>query len=121
VARGGFLITSADIAAGGPDLLRLGTAHADGIRSTGDGYLVVTGLDGVIFSIDLAGVAAGVGDEDITILYEDRIGGRELSFDDLTPMSPPPTESLIPEPTTMVLAVIGLLGVGRKARKRRST
>ncbi len=110
-ASGGFLITGAEILAGGPDLLRLASAQLDGIRSTGDGYLVLTGIDGVILSIDIAGAFAGVGDEDVTILYDRLVEESDFRFDDLTPMN------VIPEPTTIVLIGLGLAALARTKRR----
>ncbi len=110
-ASGGFLIAGAEILAGGPDLLRMATAQFDGIRSTGNGYLVLTGIDGVILSIDIAGAFAGVGDEDVAILYDRLVEATDLRFDDLTPMN------VIPEPTTIVLIGLGLAALARTKRR----
>lgn len=78
-------IDGADIAASaGP----LGTldGEIDGVRSVGNGWLVVTGKAGVIASIDVAGVLAdGADDGDVRVLA--LVPG--LSFDDLTPILRP--------------------------------
>jgi hypothetical protein len=86
---GGFLISPAAIgmAPPGSKLARLATGMLDGIRANRDGYLVVVGLDGVILSIDLAGVAAGLGEEDIRVLYDDELTPNGYRFDDLTPLT----------------------------------
>jgi hypothetical protein len=67
---------------------------ADGIRATGDGWLVITGLTGIILSIDLAGVALdGANDGDLNILREAPAG---VDFDDLTPLAVPIPVPLLP-------------------------
>jgi hypothetical protein len=81
-------------------LALLGASELDGIRTTGDGYLVLTGLRGRIFSIDLAGVAAGLGDEDIHLLYDRTISGSGYSFDDLTPLT------AVPEPSSILILAL---------------
>ena len=108
---GGFLISPGAIAAAAPgsSLARLGTGMTDGIRATGTGFLVLTGLDGVILSIDLAGVAGGLDTGDVKILYED----SRFHFDDLTP-------SVVPLPTSPALFALACLALffGRMAPKR---
>ncbi len=70
----------------------------------------------MILSIHLPGIAAGVGNEDINILYDratDRLD-RNYRFDDLTPMT------VVPEPATMLLTALALCGLGRYTRRRRA-
>lgn len=58
----------------------------DGLRSVGNGWLVVTGKTGILASIDVAGVLAdGADDGDVRVLAS--LAGA--SFDDLTPIVRP--------------------------------
>ncbi len=76
----------------------------DGIRTTDNGFLVLTGLDGVIMSVDLPGIAFdGLDDGDLKILYDDTIVGAGYTFDDITPLT------LVPEPGSLVLLALGCL------------
>ncbi|MEZ5354152.1 MAG: hypothetical protein R2762_16060 [Bryobacteraceae bacterium] len=108
---GGLLISSAEIGAGAGGLARLGTSMIDGIRSSGNGYLVVTGLAGVIASIDIAGALAGVDDSDVIVLYDAALGGPSISFDDLSPLTP------TPEPSTFYLGGLALAGLALIRRR----
>jgi len=106
-ASGGFLITALDITTGGPALARLGTAKLDGIRATSTGFLIVTGLDGVLASINLSGIAAdGLDDADIKILYDSVPLGTGFHFDDLTPLAD------VPEPATTGFTALCLALMG---------
>ena len=106
---GGFLISPADLATAAPGsgVARFSTAKLDGIRATGDGYLVLTGLDGVIASIDIVGAFAGVDAGDVKILYDGPgfSGTPSIHFDDLTPLVPLPT------PGSLCLVGIGLASI----------
>ncbi len=111
---GGFLISGADIATGGGSLTRLGTAQLDGIRSTNTGYLVMTGLAGVIASVSLAGIELdGLDAGDVRILYDSDLLGTGNRFDDLTDLTP------IPEPSTLGLVAFGLAWLAISGQKRR--
>jgi hypothetical protein len=113
---GGFVISPTAISSApmSSKLALLGVSELDGIRTTGDGYLVLTGLKGRIFSIDLAGVAAGLGDEDIRLLYDRTISGSGYSFDDLTPLT------AVPEPSSISMFALAssmlLLTMRRRPR-----
>ncbi len=75
-------IDGADIAASTGALGFL-DGEIDGVRSVGNGWLIVTGKAGVIASIDVAGVLAdGADDGDVRVLAF--VPGT--SFDDLTPV-----------------------------------
>lgn len=119
-SSGGFLISTTDIGAASGPLLRFDTALFDGIRSTGDGFLVLSGIDGVIASVDILGALAGAGDEDINILF-DRLLPEfpDFRFDDLTPLTP---ANIIPEPSTGLLALLGAIALSYlpAAARRRS-
>ncbi len=78
-------LDGADIAASSGALGVL-DGDIDGVRSVGNGWLIVTGKAGVIASIDVAGVLAdGADDGDVRVLA--LVPG--LSFDDLTPVVRP--------------------------------
>ncbi len=76
-------IDDAAISASGGDLSLLGFA-IDGIRSTGEGHLILSGKGGVILSIDIMGVLSdGPDDGDVIPLV---FAPGVFSFDDLTPL-----------------------------------
>ena len=121
---GAVVLDAATIAGGTPFGLGLLTRTVDGIRSTAEGHLVFAALDGTIGSIDLTGFVAGGGlgvgsilDADVFPLFDDRLDdtplGLEFHFDDLTPLA------AIPEPSTFVLTVLGLGGLGFIALRRK--
>jgi hypothetical protein len=98
---GGYLISPGDItgAAPGSSLSRMGTSMLDGIRTTGDGYLILSGLEGVLLTLDLAGIGSGLDSGDVRILFDDAGAGR-VHFDDLSPV----IESPEPGPAALVAA-----------------
>jgi hypothetical protein len=92
----------------GTPLGRFATAMIDGIRATGDGHLVVTGLAGVIASIDVdigVGGTPVLGAGGVRLLYDTVPGGPLLNFDDFTAFVP------IPLPGVPWLFGIGLVGL----------
>ena len=110
---GGTLISAAAVIAhAGDDIGRFKTAKLDGIRATGDGYLVLTGIDGVIASIDILGALAGLDTGDVKILFDGKgFSARPgISFDDLTP--------LVPLPGSLPLLAIGLGALAFAVRRR---
>ena len=111
----GTLVPEAAILAhAGDDIGRFKTAKLDGIRSTGDGYLVLTGLDGVILSIDILGALAGLDVGDVKILFDGKgfSAAPGLSFDDLTPLF------VVPLPGSLPLLAMGLTALAFAARRR---
>ncbi len=110
-STGGFLI-GPGVPVLGPNTTTLSASPIDGIRATGTGYLVLTGLNGTIFSIDLAGVAAGLDDSDVIILEDN----PAVSFDDLTPLTLP-----IPLLPAGAGALLGALLLGTVVRSARTT
>ena len=120
---GGFgtpLISALDIstAPGGSSLKRMETARFDGIRVNGDGYLILTGQDGVIASVDIDGAMAGVGPEDVLILYDDLVEGNGYEFDDLTPSFLVPEG--VPEPSSIMLLSLIMAFFAHKRRRRQA-
>jgi len=95
----------------------------DGIRPDGDGHLVVAGHEGVLVSIDIAGVLAdGPDDGDIIRLFNRDVAGAGftigfsrdgLLFDDHTILAP------VPEPATIVIwSILGALALALSRRRR---
>ncbi len=85
----------------------------DGIRTDGLGHLIYAGRDGVLGSIDIAGVLLdGADDGDITILHDSFLSGSGFVFDDLTQIR------VLSEPGTLALLFAGLVvGFGARMRK----
>ncbi|MCP4002800.1 MAG: hypothetical protein GY725_01265 [bacterium] len=108
LSSGGFLI-GPGVSILGPNTTKLAASPIDGIRATGDGWLVLTGLNGTIFSIDIAGVLAGFDDGDVLVIEDN----AAVSFDDMTPLSLPvpltsPWSSL---PLCLLLFMTAAVGV----------
>ena len=117
---GAIVVDATDVAGGSPTGLGLLGRVIDGIRSTSEGHLVFTGLDGVIGSIDLSGFISGGGlgagtitDSDVFALID---ASGDYAFDDLTPLA---VFATTPEPSTFALAILGLAAFAFIAGRRR--
>lgn len=119
-STGAIVVDATDVLAGAPDGLGLLGRQIDGIRSTSEGHLVFTGLDGVIGSVDLAGFIGGGGLGLGTIMDSDVIALLDApglyAFDDLTPLA----VAIVPEPGAFVVwTLLGLAAAGALRRRSR--
>lgn len=117
IPAGGLFIPAAAMVT--PKLMRLSSMMADGIRATGAGHLVLSGIAGVLLSVDIAGVLAdGPTEDDITIHYDEAVSGLGYSFDDISPITTVEVPALSGASRLALAALVALLGAPVLAWRR---
>ncbi len=101
-----FFISPAQVLSGATDGLGLLGLEIDGIRSDESGRMVFSGRGGVVGAFDIASIGtSGATDAAVYALVLD----PSLTFDDLTPMTPPLPPILVPAANPWGLLVLAVL------------